>query len=391
MFEQTIVVFLKEMKNILRDKKTFIVGLLIPFFLVPTMLWITSFSMKNTQSQISQSVVVAFDNSDNFFYDFCSSQKNIKIIEAAPSELESGKISAYILTSKDINKKILSGNNFEINVKYSESSINSIMTSPVLLACESAFREMCAEVALYSKNSNLKTDEIRKYLTSYQIPIKEPDSRIVDNMGSMYFNILTPMMLILYCCVGSVGCALDMTAGEKERGTLEPLLSTGAVRSMIILGKLSAAALMGIFSSICTGIGLCVYLYSSSGKISIGIRCISILFLTVIFTSVFFAAINLIIGTYAKSYKEAQTYTVPISIVCLIPSYFTYFLNSSDMSLFYFLIPVLNIVCLMKELLAGIINPLHIMTSFLGVFLYIAISVFVILHMFKQEKIIFKI
>jgi sodium transport system permease protein len=282
MINQIYVIFLKEFKSILRDRKTFITGILIPFLLVPSIIWISNFSLTKTQNQLLQNTVANFESQD------------------------------------------------EIN-----NTLN-------------------------------------------------------DNINYISLSVLAPMMLILYSCMGSAGYASDMTAGEKEHGTLESLLSTGANRKMIVLGKLATASVMGVLSSVCACAGFFVYLLPS-GYLFFNLEIIFVLVIAMILNSIFFAALNLSIGIYSKSYKEAQTYMMPVSLICLIPSCFTYFLNINEIPFFYFSIPILNIICLMKEFLFGIINIYHILTVFFWLLVYTYFSVTLILRIFNKEKVIFRI
>ena len=139
MFKQALIVFWKELKCIVRDKKTFIFGLLLPLFLVPSMLFMIDFSMKGMQGKTAENVDVAMDNKDNSLYDFLNAQDVITVVDVDNPQkaLDSGVISAYITVSKDVDEKILKKEAFNLEVKYNESSINSVMSMASVAQYES--------------------------------------------------------------------------------------------------------------------------------------------------------------------------------------------------------------------------------------------------------------
>ena len=256
---------------------------------------------------------------------------------------------------------------------------------------------------------------VSQYENAYRYLIANYDFKTVDNLresiaikidlsqaeeglpkidtSSLYFSMLVPMMLILYCCMGSAGTAAEVSAGEKERGTLEPLLSTGASRSSIVIGKLLATTSMGVVSGLFTVLGVWGYLLisSSSNMPNISDFDMISLILVTVFISMFFASLNLMIGVYSKSYKEAQTYLMPVSIMCSVPTFFTYALDVSHIGILELCVPVLNMICIVKEILSGAVNLIHLGIVILWLLFYVCVSLFVTLRMFKKESVVFRI
>lgn len=389
MFRQAMIVFFKEIKCIIRDKKTFIFGLLLPLILVPSMLFIINFSMKNVQNQSSTNVDVAMNNYENSFYDFLKAQDGVTIIDVKDPQkaLDSGMICAYINVDKDMDDKIIKKEDFDLDIKYGDSSINSMVSTSTVIQYKNAYKYLLS-------NYEFKTVEELRNFMDLKIELNQNDEDAPNlDMSSLYFSMLVPTMLILYCCMGSSGTAADMSAGEKERGTLEPLLSTCADRSGIVIGKLLATTAMGVASGVFTVLGLWGYLLISSGASSHKISVLGMILLLIItlFISMTFSAINLMIGVYAKSYKEAQTYLMPVSLLCSIPSFFTYALDINSIGTPEMCIPIFNMVCIIKEVLAGVFNIAHLLVVLFWLLLYISVSVWLTLRMFKKESVVFRI
>ncbi len=388
MFKQAITVFLKELKCIIRDKKTFVFGLLLPLLLVPSMLFVIDFSMKGTQGQVTKNINVAINNKENSLFDFLNAQDIITIVDVSNPQkaLDSGEVSAYINVGDNIDEQVVAHKAFQLDIKYSESSINSMMSKAIISQFEEAYRYL-------AQNHEFKDIQELRKTANVNLGLDLGKDMPTMDTSSLYFSMLVPMMLILYCCMGSSGTAVDLTAGEKERGTLEPLLSTSADRTSIVLGKLLATTLMGVTSGLCTALGLWGYLLISSGLGSSKISALGMVYLLImtVFIAMFFASINLTIGVYAKSSKEAQLYLMPISLLCVIPTSFTYTLEAAYIKISDLCIPVYNIICIIKELLAGIINISHLAIVLVWLVIYISVALYVALKLFKKESVIFKI
>lgn len=387
MFKQALIIFFKELKCIMRDLKTFFVGILIPFFLVPSILFIIG---GGKAEQYSPKVInIAVSNKDNSFYKFMSAQDDIAIIETNNPEkfLDSGEISSYVIIDEHLDEKIIKNEPFALDIKYNEFSVNSSISYSLVSGYEEAYRE------IFQKYSFERIEDLEQ-VGEMKINLGEQiDSGLID-FGSVFFVMFVPMMLITYSCVGTSTTAADLGAGEKERGTLEPLLATGVERSAVVLGKLLATTFMGVLSSMSTVVGFLIYLIISSARSvlnNFNIMSFGALLVAAILISVFFAAINLTISIYAKSYKEAQTYSMFIVLLTMFPSVFTLMMETSSINFSYLCLPVLNIICIIKEILSNSFNLLHFNVVVGLNVLYVFLLCLVMFKLFKKENIIFRV
>ena len=236
MIKQILMVFLKEIKCILRDKKSFVFGLLIPLIIAPGMLFLANFAItKNLSSSFEGELVVGINSEENAFAKFLAFQKNIKLIktDSPEKDLDSGKFSAAVEISEDFDERALKEDFSGIEVKYNQDSISSIIEINMFKFYEQSFKSLIENSYIIDKSDLYEIAE-------NEVALPEETVNSLKNMdtSSVYFNMLVPMLLIVYCCIGSSGTALDLSVGEKERGTLEPLLSTGAKRTAIIPAKM---------------------------------------------------------------------------------------------------------------------------------------------------------
>lgn len=389
MISNALTVFLKELKCMIRDKKTFWMISLLPFVLIPLMLLTINFSAQNLENNMGKNMTVGISSKDNTFYDFLSVQKALTVLEVTDPQksLNSGEIVAYITTDNNLDEKFLKKEKFTIDIQYSDSSINSKMAMAVLPQYESTFRYI---------SENYDFDNINSFKEKISSELDVSDDLGVDissDNSMIYFNMLVPVLLVIYCWMGSSTVAAELTAGEKEKGTLEPLLSNGVERTSLIIGKIAATTAMGVISGMSSVLGLGVYLLISSsfGKVGMNVLDLLALLFVAILASVFFSSVNIMLGIYARSSKEAQAYFMPSLLVYLIPTFFTYTLDVNQINLPQLCIPVYNIICVIKEIMASSLNIVHlgVVTAWFAV--YISLAYFVTIRLFKREDVIFRI
>lgn len=389
MISNALTVFLKELKCMIRDKKTFWMISLLPFVLIPLMLLTINFSTQNLENNMGKNMTVGISSKDNTFYDFLSVQKALTVLEVTDPQksLNSGEIVAYITTDNNLDEKFLKKEKFTIDIQYSDSSINSKMAMAVLPQYESTFRYI---------SENYDFDNINSFKEKISSELDVSDDLGVDissDNSMIYFNMLVPVLLVIYCWMGSSTVAAELTAGEKEKGTLEPLLSNGVERTSLIIGKIAATTAMGVISGMSSVLGLGVYLLISSsfGKVGMNVLDLLALLFVAILASVFFSSVNIMLGIYARSSKEAQAYFMPSLLVYLIPTFFTYTLDVNQINLPQLCIPVYNIICVIKEIMASSLNIVHLVVVTAWFAVYISLAYFVTIRLFKREDVIFRI
>lgn len=403
MFKKSMIVFLKELKCIVRDTKTFVFGLLLPLLLVPGILFIINLSFKSMFPEEPQNTVVkvAFSDDDNAFHKFCSSQSNISIVETKNYEqaLNSGEIDVYVNVDSSLDQNILKYGSIDfdqmVECEYNSASMSNTTAKVSFSKYEIGFQKI-----IESLGESGKIDDVEDIYNSVAVDldtaIGEDVNEAVDikaDINLICFTLLVPTMIILYCGTSSMGTATELGVGEKERGTLESLLSTGANRGSIVLGKLFATTVMGALGGICAILGLWIYMKVMFWEQPSPIDSMSglCLVLITICTALFFSSINLAISIYSKSYKESQTYALPVVMACMAPTFFTYTLNPVDINIAKLCIPMYNVACVLKEIMSKSVNVGHVIFVMMWLIVYSLIAVIVMMRLFKKESVIFRI
>jgi sodium transport system permease protein len=203
---------------------------------------------------------------------------------------------------------------------------------------------------------------------------------------------------VIFCFVGSTYPAIDLGAGEKERGTLETLLATPASRLQILIGKFGVVASAGIGSAAIAMLGLIVGARTAAklpshvtetvmGLIEPG--TILMLMSLLVPLAVFFAAGLLSISIFARSFKEAQSLMTPLSIVVIMPVVIG-LMPGIKLDATTALIPVLNVSLASKDIIAGTISYGLMAEVYGSLVVLAALSLYGCARWFGRESTIFR-
>lgn len=387
------IIFFKELKDMLRDKKTIIVSLLIPLLLMPLLSFVLGKSMNSAEADVNANTkIVMVDTGNSSLGKALKQDKTIKfeVYTDGEAAVKDGKALLFIEIPKDFDVNISNGHISDLKIFYDNTSQKSSLALSKVTGIVDSLSKQIVTDRLTKKNIDTKIlTPINIAKTSLQ---KEENAQ-----GQIILGMIIPMFVLLYSATGTIAAATDLGAGEKERGTLEPLLTTKAGRQYILTGKLFAITTMGFMVSICSMIGLIISMKipdgifaSGSSALSLSYGSIALIGLITIITTMFFGALELGVSIYARSFKEAQTYLVPFSIVPLFAAYGTMMMDAKDIPFLYFNIPMVNVSSVVKELISGIYNYGHIGITITWSIVYTVAAIFLARHMFNKESVIFR-
>jgi sodium transport system permease protein len=197
--------------------------------------------------------------------------------------------------------------------------------------------------------------------------------------------------------MGSMYPAIDLAAGEKERGTLETLLTTPTRRMEILLGKFGVVMLTGLFSAIVSiaGMSLGVSLIDTASPLYetivtiLEVKTILLLLSLLLPLTVFFAALSLSLSLYARSFKEAQNIITPMMFVVIVPA-FIGVMPGMELNSVTALIPILNVSLTTKAIIAAKTTPLLMAQVYGSLLVLAAFSLFICGKIFEREEVIFR-
>jgi len=387
----TFLVFKKELMDTFRDRKTIIISILIPLILFPVLFGVIGKSMDKTEKDVENNLKIAIvEKRQSNLAQFLKSQKNINIIQSnnIEEDVKSGKVLAALYIPENLEEGIEKENTVNINLTYDNSSQQSQMAMAAIKSYIDAYSKEVVSARLAKRN--ISGDILNPINVELKTSVKES-----EGFGKYMLSLMLPLMLVIYSVSGPMGAAVDLGAGEKERGTLEPLLTTQAGRMSLLWGKFLAITTLGLITTLASLGGLFIAMRQKGGLFngasgSLSTPTVLLIGLVTLLLTMVFGALELSVSIYARSFKEAQTYISPLMIISFVPTYATYMLDAKNIETFYFHIPLANAVCLLKEFISGIYNYTHIAITFGWIAFYILASVFFARYMFSREEVIFR-
>jgi len=386
MNKNILITIKKELRGIIRDKKSLMMILLTPL-MIPGFIFLFSFvydSMFQEETTVSYEIGVNYELNEE--EQAIADELKLETIYYETEEdlndaYENKKISSYIIKEN---------NNYTIYSNQNETS--SLETSSIAAAYLEEYNTYLGIEYLNSINVNLEN-----VYSNITIELEElkGSNELVNMLISL--GIIFAMMSISLTAIYGV---TDTTAGEKERGTLETFLTFPIKSKELITGKYLAVTFSCIITSIISTILVVASLAISSNVFSIykdavtNINLISVLTTLIIMISYsfFISGLCIAIASYSKTYKEAQSALTPISFLNMIPMFFDILeVNLSTATAF---IPVVNHTMLVNDILTiGFLNNsvLHLIIMFISTLVYSFIIIKIITKMYKSEKILFSI
>lgn len=387
-----LTVFKKELKDMLRDRKTLVSSIIIPLLIFPIMFGLMGRGMEKSTKQVTENLKIAvIDNSNSLLSSFIKTQKNINIVQSdnIKEDVMEGDIYVGLIIPDNFENELKDEKPVELKIIYDDSSQSSNMAKGALDSLIDAYSKEVVKTRLSQRNIDVSI------LSPFKIT-EEVAAKDKGGFGKFMLSLLLPMMLMIYAMTGPMPAATDLGAGEKERGTLEPLLTTQAGRMNLLFGKLMAITVMGLIGTTASLGGLMIGFKAGGdmfgGDVSfvMPINALILIGIGLLLLTMTFGALELSISIYARSFKEAQTYLSPLTIIGVIAGYGTYMMEAKNVSTAIFNVPLVNMVMVIKELINGIYNPLHIGLTFGWLIIYILVSVFVARYMFSREEVIFR-
>lgn len=397
-YKKLRTLYKKEIMDVLRDKKTILTMVVLPVILYPLLFLVIMqvISMINESQQehtykIAYSDVAVEDR--NALNDWIKGDEDdleykIKDVDSKnpKKDLEDEKIDAYITTT-------LKGDQITYEIHYLSAVTNSNTVEGMLDDEIDSFAKHIAE-----KNAKEAGLDVQSVL--YPVIAKSDDqSSNESSIGSILGGII-PFLMITAILMGSMYPAIDATAGEKERGTLETLLTLPIGNMELIMSKFLSVATISIVSVFINTLsmgGVAVYMFATIQSLSDGaakfklstfIPAILISIVCIIAFALFMSAVVMCVCAFAKSFKEANNYVTPVTLVVMLTGYIG-FIPNVELTSKTALIPVANICLLMKTLLVFKYDFQLILIVLLSNIIYAFVSVWFLSRIYNSESILF--
>jgi sodium transport system permease protein len=392
-----LTIIKKEMTDLVRDRRTMFFMIIFPALILPLIIGggtkITTFVLKKEMDKTLTLAIVG-EEYDFELIRFFKTQEKLNLV----MDLEETVLQGNIL-NESLDAAIVIPNTVQQNLKGYKS----------------------IELKLYfrsGKGENLKERRLNEILERYFLPIKELrylelklDKEVFEPYYITKIDVATeqekfgktigtflPYIFLLFCFSGAMYPALDLGAGEKERGTLETILTSPASQIEILLGKFIVVSTFGIMSVIFGLIGMLAAVKLNPGIpeeiISIAMNILGVKPMLLILTllipiALFFASFLLSISFYAKTFKEAQSIMGPLNMLIVFPIMIG-LMPGITLSVSTAWIPILNVSLAMNDIIAGTLSwPLYAEVM-LSLLFFTGLSMWMSVKFISREEVIFR-
>jgi sodium transport system permease protein len=404
----TLTVYTKELRETLRDRRTLISMFVIPTVAIPLLMLgfavVTVKLVTQAKSEASSVMILGAAQSPAVKAALAANPK-LKIVPSGPDYRAaiSGKtLRAAVELADDFDVAVTESRRSDVRIYHYDGDLKSGIAASELDRFFRDYREKAVQATLSARG--LPPALARPYDIARQ-NVAPP-----EKVGGAVFGGIIPYVIVLLCFTGAMYPAMDLTAGEKERGTLETLLASPVPRSAIVYGKffvvLTSALSTVVFAGLSTMITLPLSGWLIGGMVkgaattagasaAAGVmpQINPLGFLVslgmVVPVAILFAAVLLAVSIFARTYKEAQSYAGPMIMVVIMPAVAA-MLPGIELNLRLCLIPILNVSLVSKELVSGTFNPVHLAVIFGSSCVYAAIALAVATRLFKQESVLFR-
>ena len=372
----------KELREVFRDKKSLMMMLIIPILIPFIILGMSALFEMQFKTDFTDYNKVGFNYALSEVESELAREMNLETFVYQEEELEeklsNGSLHLYVV--KTDNHYTLK---YHINQKNNSYTLNLV---------ENFY------------------EQYKRILQEQELALEQQDTALLDiitvseeqigenNFVSTYIVGYAFLFILMAITISSTYPATDTTAGEKERGTLETLL-TFPIRSQdIILGKLFSVTLSSIVTGVVSLIlAIVSFLYVNqkftiyqSVPIAISGSQILIAFLVIVIFSFFISGLCIAIASQSKTFKEAQSALTPLTFVAFFPGMIA-FMIQVDNNVLYSLIPFLNFSMILNDLSVGIIDINCVLAMIVSSVFFIGIVISYIIRQYKTEKVLFSL
>ena len=391
-------IFKKELTDVLRDRRTLFFMIVIPVIVMP-LIFIGSIKFQEYQSKKSDEKVLNIGlinkTSDSQIRDYLLDQKGVYLVENIDLDslelgIKNDSLQGGLYIHKNFINDISANGMGEVEVYYKSSDLMSKAKNRIYNALDIYKNEVVSE--------RLSEFNVDKGLLEPLDIINKDMSTKKETIGKAVGGLI-PYMLVIFIFLGAMYPAIDLGAGEKERGSLETLLSSPATKFEITVGKLMVVSLAGMVSGLISVVGISAPIYllgnipdqikSTVLEIISPFIIVSVIIL-MIPIAIFFASMLLSISFYARSFKEAQSLMGPLNIVIIVPLMLTLG-PGIEIDHITALIPLINVGLLTKEILAGSAQPIYFIETLSSLLFFAAIGIRFSVYWFNKENTIFRV
>jgi sodium transport system permease protein len=396
------IVYRKELTEALRDRRTLITTFLVPLLMIPLLSagFTAVMSAVIGKAKREKPRVMIIGGTDSpAVVDGLKQYPKIKVVPATDDWKSQ-------IIEKEIRAAVEIPNGFQENLGKGQAEIVKIYLYRGELKSELAASNIESYLKEYRDTIATQRLEVNHLPADLLKPFEVKQQNIAppEKVAGAILGGIIAYLVIFMCLNGGMHPAIDLTAGEKERGTMETILSSPVSRTHLVLGKfllvLTASLITAALLVVSMGASFTVLQKShvmdamteegeAAPQLTLGPAAVASVFVMAIPLAILFSAGLITISLFAKSYKEAQSYIAPLMFLVVVPAVAA-MLPGVELTPKLAIVPLLNVSLLCKELVTGEYHWNYIVLIFASTCVYAAGALYLAVKMFQRESVLFR-
>lgn len=395
----------KEILSTFRDRRALISNIAIPLVLMPVFMLGMPLLLGNLfEKEAVNFTPVAVQGLDVMPDDMRqlleASLLELRETDDAEAAVRERDFQAALALPGDFAAELAAGNAPEAVVYNLSGNMQSELASGKLQAALGFYRDQLVEQRVVAAGLSREALE--------PLRLRTRDASTEQQRSSGMLGWMIPFFIAMWALMGSQMTAVDATAGEKERGTMEALLVTPVSRTEVVFGKWLATLLFGFIATLAAiggyllgGVAARRFMRSGSdagdsissvlgGSLKVTPQVAVELLVSAVLLTGFIAALLLFISMFARSFKEAQSYVGPLSIILVVPAVAMQFRDFFDIGLALYAVPIMNTLLAMYDTVQGTGSAATLLVTWITTLAATGILLFLALRNFLREGVIFR-
>jgi sodium transport system permease protein len=408
------LIFKKEFKELLRDRKTIIFMILLPLLLFPAIFGVGIFFMSNAaekaENEILKYAIVGEAYAPDIVESFSQASDKFELVaidgantatstatspdkEGYAKLIKNETLDFVLVIPETFNPDILTSGQHKIELYLNDAGLNKVYGRVAEII------DVYMDEYQLSAFTQLGLNESQQEALLKPISIEKQNIADDREVWGERIGGFLPYFIFILCLQGAMAPAADLGAGEKERGTLETLLISPMDRYKLVLGKFFTVSAAGIITALITVSSMALWgIVLSQGMAiefvvevmsMIGIVDFVLIFLMLVPVVAVFAAILLSLSIYARSFKEAQSYMGSLIMVVIFPVLIA-MMPGVELKGAWVWVPLTNVALAMKELFKGTMDYFALFGIFTSTAVIAIGLIMFCIHWFNKEKVLFR-
>ena len=360
-------IFSFEVRSALRERTIVTNSILMPILLYPFMLWAVFTGMVfvrgQTEGMSARLVLRGLPESHRSLGEEFKRDKRITLVDSGESveqlaeRVRAGSLDAVVEFVPAAGEAARFPGNFAVRLTTNDSKERSVAAGERVRERIAAFRDRWLEREAAARGVRAAAWQ--------QFAVEGKNVASSKQMGQFLLGLMLPMFFVIMVAIGCFYPAVDATAGERERNTWETLMSAGASRGAVIVGKYLYVAAFGCIAGLLNLIAmtasmrtvLAPILARSKEQLEFTIPALAtpVMALGAILLALFVAAGMMIFASFARTFKEGQSMITPFYLLVLLPVMFLQ-VPGIKLTLPLALVPVVNVAMVVREAISGVFN-----------------------------------